>query len=316
MMAYLVQRLLSYAAVLVVVSFIVFSLIRIVPGDFITTNVARSGYVPQSRIEELRSELGLDKPIYVQYFRWLGDVLQGDFGDSLVTSRPVLDEVRTRLPTTIELAVAAAALAGFLGVTIGIVAALRPGSLADLVGRSLAVAGVSVPSFWIATLAIILPAVWWGWSRPANYRDLWEAPWINVQQMWIPVLILGFAFSADIMRVTRSSMLEVLQQDYVRTATAKGLGRPRVVLTHALRNALLPVVTIVGLQFAFLLSGELIMERIFALPGLGNRLYLATIQRDYPVLQAGVLAVATGFVVVNFLVDLSYAYLDPRLRRR
>ncbi|MEX2236020.1 MAG: ABC transporter permease [Dehalococcoidia bacterium] len=315
MVSYLLSRLVGYFVVLLIVSTIAFGMIRIVPGDFVTSNIARSGSVPEERLSGIRHELGLDRPVYTQYFVWLGDAVQGDFGKSLVTSRPVTDELRERLPATIELAVAATVLSALIGVTLGVVAAVRANSPIDLAARSIAVAGVSIPSFWVGTLAITLPALWWGWIRPANYRDFWEDPWVNLQQVWMPVVILAFAFSADIMRVTRSSMLEVLHQDYIRTARAKGLTDLRVVIGHALRNALIPVVTVVGLQFAFLLSGEVIMEQIFAIPGIGQRLVTATVQRDYPVLQGGVLVIATGFVLINFLVDLSYAYLDPRLKR-
>jgi peptide/nickel transport system permease protein len=265
-------------------------------------------------LEDLRAKLGLDRPIYVQYFEWLGRVVAGDLGESLWTKRPVLEELIRRVPITLELGLLALFFAVVIAVPVGVLAATRQDSVADYVFRSLAILGLSVPGFWKATLVVLLPAIWWGWSPPVHYAEFSKDPWRHLVQFSIPAFILAIASSAGIMRLTRAQLLEVLRQDYVRTAWAKGLRERGVVLKHGLKNAIIPVVTVLGLQISGILGGTVIFESIFGLPGMGRFLFDAVNQRDYPVIQGVNLLVVTVVVVMNLIVDACYVLLDPRIR--
>jgi peptide/nickel transport system permease protein len=265
-------------------------------------------------LETLRAKLGLDRPLYIQYFSWIGQVTGGDLGESLWTKRPVLEEIMRRLPVSLQLGAMAIVVALCIALPIGVLSAIRQDTLKDYAARSAAIVGLSVPPFWKATLVIVLPSIWFGWAPPLQFTPFSENPWQHLSQFILPAIILGIAPGASIMRLTRALMLEVLRQDYIRTAWSKGMREPRVVLKHALKNAIIPVITIVGIQVAEIASGTVIMETIFGLPGMGRFLVDAIFQRDYTVVQGVILLTSTITVVINLLVDLTYAQLDPRIR--
>jgi peptide/nickel transport system permease protein len=309
---YVLRRLLVAIPSLVIASFIVFSLPRLIPGDVVQLMLDERAYGKD--LEDLRAKLGLDRPIFLQYFEWLGRVVTGDLGESLWTKRPVLEELLRRVPITLELGLLALLFAVVIALPIGVLAATRQDTIADYVFRSLAIVGLSVPGFWKATLIVLLPAIWWGWSPPIHYTEFGKDPWQHLVQMSIPAFILAIASSAGIMRLTRAQLLEVLRQDYVRTAWSKGLGERVVVFKHSLKNAIIPVVTVLGLQISAILGGTVIFESIFGLPGMGRFLFDAVNQRDYPVIQGVNLLIVTVVVVTNLIVDACYVLLDPRIR--
>ena len=264
-------------------------------------------------LEDLRAKLGLNRPIYVQYFEWSGRVMLGELGESLWTKRPVLEELARRLPVSLKLGFLALLFSLAIALPVGILAAVRQDSLADYIARSLAILGLSIPGFWIATLVILVPSLWWNWSPPIQFTEFSVDPWAHVAQFIIPAFILGIASAAAIMRLTRAQLLEVLRQDYVRTAWAKGVRERSVVLKHSLRNALIPVITVLGIQITQILGDTVIFETIFGLPGMGQFLFNAINQRDYPVIQGVNLLIVTVVVLTNLVVDACYAYLDPRI---
>ena len=309
---YALKRLLVAIPSLLIASLIVFSLARFIPGDVVTLMMEENQYAKD--LDEMRAKLGLDRPIYLQYFEWMGRALRGDLGHSLYTNRPVVHELAGRLPVSLELGGVALLFAVLMGVPIGIVAAVRQDTLKDYVARSGAILGLSVPGFWLGTLVIVLPAIYFGWSPSIQFTRFGDDPWGHVTQFLLPGFLLGVASAASVMRLTRTQLLEVLRQDYVRTAWSKGLAEPRVVLKHSLRNALIPVVTVLGIQIAQILSGTVIFESIFGLPGMGRFLFDAISERDYPVIQGINLMVVTTVIMVNLAVDVAYAWLDPRIR--
>lgn len=309
---YALKRLLVAIPSLLIASVIVFSLARLVPGDVVTLMMEENQYAQD--LEEMRAKLGLDRPIYRQYVEWMGRMARGDLGQSLYTGKPVLHELAWRLPVSLELGTVALVFAVLIGVPIGIVAAVRQDTLRDYVARSSAILGLSVPGFWLGTLVVVLPAIYFGWSPPIEFTRLDENPWRHVAQFLLPGFLLGVASAAAIMRLTRTQLLEVLRQDYVRTAWSKGLAEPGVVLKHSLKNALIPVVTVLGIQIAQILSGTVIFESIFGLPGMGRFLFDAITERDYPVIQGINLVIVATVVLVNLVVDVAYAWLDPRIR--
>ncbi len=309
---YALKRLLVAIPSLLIASLIVFSLARLVPGDVVTLMMEENQYAKD--LDEMRAKLGLDRPIYTQYVEWMGRALSGDLGSSLYTSRPVLRELAGRLPVSLELGAVALFFAVLVGVPIGIVAAVRQDTAQDYVARSGAILGLAVPGFWLGTLVVVLPAIYFGWSPSIQFTRFGDDPWGHVTQFLLPGFLLGIASAASIMRLTRTQLLEVLRQDYVRTAWSKGLAEPRVVLKHGLKNALIPVVTVLGIQIAQILSGTVIFESIFGLPGMGRFLFDAITERDYPVIQGINLVIVTTVVAVNLVVDVAYAWLDPRIR--
>ena len=312
MRKYVLRRLLVAIPSLVIASFVVFSLPRLIPGDVVQLMLEEKAYGKD--LEDLRAKLGLDRPILVQYVEWLGRVVRGDLGESLWTKRPVLDELLRRVPITLELGFLALIFAVVIALPIGVLAAVRQDSVADYIFRSLAIVGLSVPGFWKATLVVLLPAIWWGWSPPIHYTEFTKEPGQHLLQMCVPAFILAIASAAGIMRLTRAQLLEVLRHDYVRTAWSKGLGESAVVLKHSLKNAVIPVVTVLGLQISGILGGTVIFELIFGLPGMGRFLFDAVTQRDYPVIQGVNLLIVTVVVVTNLVVDACYVLLDPRIR--
>jgi len=312
MRKYVLRRLLVAIPSLLIASLFVFSLPRMIPGDVVQLMLDERAYGKD--LEDLRAKLGLDRPIYVQYFEWLGRVVTGDLGESLWTKRPVLEELIRRVPVTLELGLLALFFAVVIALPIGVLAAARQDSVADYILRSLAIIGLSVPGFWKATLVVLLPAIWWGWSPPIHYTEFGKDPWQHLVQFSVPAFILAIASSAGIMRLTRAQLLEVLRQDYVRTAWSKGLTERVVVLKHSLKNAIIPVVTVLGLQVSGILGGTVIFESIFGLPGMGRFLFDAVTQRDYPVIQGVNLLIVCVVVVMNLIVDACYVWLDPRIR--
>lgn len=312
-MQYVVRRLLLLIPTILVVMAVVFVLIRLVPGDVVSLLVSDQN-VTSEQADKLREDLGLDRPIAIQFVDFYGDMLTGKFGKSIWSGESVLAEFQDRLPVTLQLALMAAVFSLAIGLPLGVLSAIQQDRWPDYVLRSIAILGLSVPGFWLGTLAIVLPAIWWQYSPPLTYVSPLADPWANFRQFVVPAFIMSLYLSSVLMRMTRSMMLEVMRQDFVRTARAKGLSDGAVVLRHALRNGLIPVVTIFGTQFAVLLGGTVIFEVIFNLQGIGRYVFLAVNQRDYPVIQTVNVILALAVLLVNFAVDLSYAYLDPRTR--
>ena len=319
MRAYIIRRLLLMIPTLLLVSILVFLLIRFIPGDIIDGMFASSyrGGSAETRAE-LERVLGLDVPAHVQYARWIGGmVLHGTLGKSLLGSAITIEEqILRRLPVTLELGLLAIAIGLVIALPVGIYSAIRRNTLADYAGRTVAVVGLATPNFWLGLLVIVFPAIWWNWTPPIRMIALSDDLLGNLGVFIVPSLILGTYFAAATMRMTRTMMLEVLRQDYVRTAWSKGLRERVVVVRHAIKNALIPVITLTGLQLPVLIGGSVIMENIFNLPGIGRLLLDALLDRDYPMVSGVNLVFAAGVVVINLVVDLLYGFLDPRVRYR
>ena len=319
MRAYIIRRLLLMIPTLLLVSILVFLLIRFIPGDIIDGMFASSyrGGSAETRAA-LERVLGLDVPAHVQYARWIGGmVLHGTLGKSLLGSAITVEEqILRRLPVTIELGLLAIAIGLVIALPVGIYSAIRRNTLADYAGRSLAIVGLATPNFWLGLLVIVFPAIWWNWTPPIRMIALSDDLLGNLGVFIVPSLILGTYFAAATMRMTRTMMLEVLRQDYVRTAWSKGLRERVVVVRHAIKNALIPVITLTGLQLPVLIGGSVIMENIFNLPGIGRLLLDALLDRDYPMVSGVNLVFAAGVVVINLVVDLLYGFVDPRVRYR
>ena len=314
MSQYIARRLLLAFPVLFVVSILIFGGVRVIPGNVCGIILGGSEGMTPERCAQIDRDLGLDQPVVKQYFDWAGGILQGDFGRSMVNRRPVLEEIKNRLGATAELSMLSAGFAIAIALPMGVYSALKQDKLADVSLRVLTVGWLAMPSFWVGSMLITLPAKWWHYSPPTPYVQFWESPLTNLEQMYLPALALGLALSAILARVTRSAMLEVLRQDYIRTARAKGLAEKVILSRHALKNAMLPVVTLLGLQLGFLLGGTVVLESLFSLPGLGTLLLSAVITKDFPELQGLVLFFALAIIIINLLVDLSYVVFDPRVR--
>ena len=318
MQAYVARRLLALIPTLLFASFIVFSTVRLIPGDIIDLMLSQNdiGANKLSR-DQLVAALGFDKPVWEQYLHWIGGILFGaDFGRSLWQNVPVRDLLFARLPVTFELGFLALIVGLLVAIPIGVYSSIRQDTAGDYVTRSFSILMLAIPSFWMGTMVMVFPSIWWGWSPQVKYIGFVTDPIQNLKQMIVPAIILGCALSAVSMRLTRTMMLEVLRQDYIRTAWAKGLGERRVVTRHALRNALIPVVTLVGLQAPLLIGGAVIMEQIFVLPGMGLLLLDAVNSRDYPIITGVFLIVGVAIMLINLIVDLSYGLLDPKVRLR
>lgn len=316
MTQYIVRRLLATIPVLLIVTFIVFALMFMAPGDpiFLLVDVEQTQGLTEEQLDILRHELGLDRPLIVQYGEWLLNALQGDLGTSIRGSRQVSDMLKGAFPVSMELTLLAMVFALVIAIPVGIYAALRPNSLGDLLGTSVAIGGISAPNFWVALLLIYLFSVKLGWLPSNGFTRITEDVQDNLLKMVLPTITLGIALMASVMRMTRSGMLEVMHQDYIRTARAKGARERRVIYAHAFRNAMLPVLTIIGLQFGTLLGGAVVIEQIFSLPGMGRLGLDAIFIRDFPVVQGVVLVITSSYLLVNLLVDLLYGMLDPRIR--
>jgi peptide/nickel transport system permease protein len=293
----------------------VFFLVRLIPGDSVTL-LLENGQYSQQEADALRGRLGLDQPIPVQYARFILQVVTGDLGHSIWTGRPVFDELfRHRLPVTLELTALAAIFGALIGIPVGVVAAIRQDTVVDYGLRGVSVGAQAIPGFWLATLVLVLPSYWWGWAPPFGFKSLNADPAVHLQQILLPALLMSISLAAALMRMTRSMVLEVLRQDYVRTATAKGLQRRVVIVRHCLRNAMIPLVSIIGVQLALLLGGTVVFETIFSIPGVGSYLFDGVSRRDYPVVQGVAVMLTVGVVMINALVDMSYRLIDPRIRR-
>ncbi len=318
MQAYVARRLIQAIPALLGVTVIIFLLMRALPGDAAVAVLARRGEggegVTREAVAALREQMGLNRPLHEQYLDWLQRSVRLEFGESLYTRRPVLVDITQALPVTLELASLGFLLALAIALPIGILSAVRQDSWQDYAGRIFAVGGLSVPEFWTGTMFILLPLLWFGWIPPVRLVPITQDPWGNLQQFLLPALALGIHDASNIMRLLRSSFLEVLRQDYIRTAWAKGLRERTVLVRHALKNALIPVVTLIGVRIGRLLGGTVVLEQVFNLPGMGKLVIDGVLHRDYDVVQFVVLFFALAFVFVNLTVDLLYAWLDPRIR--
>ena len=314
MLIFIGRRILLTIPSLLGVMVVVFLLMRAIPGDVVTNLVGLQGNVSPERLAELRRMFGLDLPVHVQFWEWFSAALQGDLGSSLRTGRSIAMDLALRFPVTLELTILGMAIALLVAVPLGILAALNRGGWLDWAGTLFALLGLSVPGFFLGILLILLFSLRLDWLPPAGYVPFLESPLDNLRHMILPALSLGLILAAATTRIVRSTMLEVLGRDYVRTARAKGLAERVVTLRHALRNALIPVTTVVGLQFGALLGGAVIIEQVFSLPGVGRYALEGINLRDYPIVQGAVLLIAAAFIFVNLLVDVIYALIDPRVR--
>jgi peptide/nickel transport system permease protein len=310
---YIFRRLLLLFPTLLLLSIFVFGMVRFVPGDVLTILLANQKLAATDR-QDLAAKLGLNKPIPVQYAEWVGNVARGDLGESLFTGHPVRDDIIGKFAVSARLAVLAILFSICIAVPIGILAAVKQDSALDYLGRSFAILGLSMPGFWVATMVVVYGSLWFRYSPPLRYATLTDSPVSSLRQLILPALILGLALSASLVRMIRTMLLDVLRQDYIRTARSKGLRGRVVIVRHGLRNALVPVITIMGLQVAALLGGTVIIESVFNIPGAGRLLVDSVGLRDYPVIQGIALFQCLVVVLVNLLIDLSYSYLDPRIR--
>ncbi len=298
------------------VSLLIFSLVRVLPGDAVIMQLDQAAAPTPETLKRARQELGLDRPFLAQYRTWIGGAVQGDLGRSLISRRPVTQELLKRINLTSHLAVLSTIVALLIALPVGVLSAVRQDTTSDYLGRLVAILGLSLPDFWIATVAVTLLAIWLQWMPPIGFAPIWADPVRCLSQLTIPAVVIGARLAAVSMRMTRSSLLEVLRQDYIRTARAKGAREGAVIVRHALKNAFIPVVTVIGQQFSVLLGGTVIVEFVFLQPGVGSLMLEAVLLRDYTLIQGAVLFFAAVIVVANLLVDLSYAWLDPRIRYR
>jgi len=314
---YVVKRFLLMIPTLVGVAILIFVLLRVVPGDVVDVRfVAQGQFAPQEVLKLERAKLGLDKPMWQQFTTWMGGLAHLDFGVSMWTGAPIVDEIKLRFALSLQLAVMATVVATALAIPLGVLAALKQDTWIDYAVRVFSIAGLAMPSFWLGIVLILVLLIVFHWLPPMVFTPFWVDPWENLAQLIWPALAVGYRYSALATRMTRSAMLEVLREDYVRTARAKGLWLRLILVRHALKNAMLPVLTVIGLEFAFLLGGLVVTEQVFNLNGLGRLFVEAIAHRDYTLIQALVLLVASVVVLVNFLTDVAYAWLDPRIRYR
>jgi len=315
---YIIRRLLLMIPTMLLITIIVFLMVRFIPGDVVELMVMEHAQQQAGQVEldvdAMRAMLGLDQPIYIQYGDWMSDVVRGNLGESLWTGRALKDMLVERLPVTFELGILAFLIAQLIAFPVGIYSAMRQDTAGDYLGRSAAIMGLSAPGFWLATMVMVFPAIWWGWSPPVCYIPFLDDPITNLKQFIIPAVLLGAAMSAITMRMLRTTLLEVLRQDYIRTAWSKGLKERVVVMRHALKNSLIPVVTIVSGQIPIMIGGTVIFEQIFSLPGIGRLFFDAIVTRDYTIVSGLNLVLAGVGLFIILATDLSYAYLDPRVR--
>ena len=318
MQTYILRRLLALLPTLFIASVIVFVIVRMVPGDVVDLMLSQNdaGSNKLTR-DQLLETLGLDKPMWEQYAIWISSlVFRGDLGNSLWQGDSVVSMIAARLPVTFELGLLAMIIALTVAIPVGVYSAVKQDTAGDYVARSFSLLMLAVPSFWVGTMITVFPSIWWGWSPEIHFVPFHEDPWQNLQQLIIPAVILGLSLSAITMRMTRTMMLEVLRQDYIRTARAKGLHEMLILVRHAVRNALIPVITLIGSQAPILIGGAVILEQIFVLPGMGLLLLDAVNQRDYPVVTGVFFVVGLTVMLINLVVDLSYGLIDPKVRQR
>ncbi len=317
MRQYLLKRLLLMIPTLLGVAIVIFLLMRVVPGDVVELKYSGEGSaVSAETIQKERQLLGLDKPLWQQFGVWVWDIARGNFGVSMWTGRPVLYEISIRFQLSLQLAIMATFIAVLLAIPLGTVAALKQDTWVDYVIRVFSIAGLATPSFWLGIIVILGLLILFGWLPPMEFTPFWENPLSNMSQLIWPTLAIGYRYSAMIMRMTRSSVLEVLREDYIRTARAKGLRERLILVRHALKNAMLPVISVIGLELAFLVGGVVVTEQVFNLNGLGRLLVQSIEQRDYTMTQSLVLLTAVFFIIMNFVTDILFAWLDPRVRYR
>ena len=317
MTKYIVKRVLLMFPTLIGVAVLIFFLMRVVPGDIVELRMSGEGAaVSKETIAIERARLGLDKPLWQQFLSYMGGLATLDLGTSMWTGAKITEEIKLRFALSMQLAIMSTIIAVVLAIPLGVIAALKQDTWIDYTVRLFSIAGLATPSFWLGILFILVLLVFFKWLPPMVYTPFWVNPWQNIIQLIWPALAVGYRYSAVAMRMTRSAMLEVLREDYIRTARAKGLWQKLILTRHALKNAMLPVLTVVALEFAFLMGGLVVTEQVFNLNGLGMLFVESVAHRDYTLTQALVLLVATSFIVVNFLVDLAYAWIDPRIRFR
>ena len=318
MLSYIIKRLLLMIPTLLGVAVLIFVLLRVVPGDVVEARYLTQGsqFQSQDLMDIERKKLGLDQPMWKQFTSWMGGVLRLDFGLSMWTGSPITEEIKLRFALSLQLAVMATVVATLLAIPLGILAAIKQDTWIDYAVRVFSIAGLAMPSFWLGILMILVMLIVFKWLPPMVYTPFWVNPWDNLAQLIWPALAVGYRYSAVATRMMRSAMLEVLREDYIRTARAKGLWLKLILSRHAMKNAMLPVITVVGLEFAFLLGGLVVTEQVFNLNGLGLLFVEAISHRDYTLTQALVLIVAAVFIFVNFATDIAYAWLDPRIRYR
>ncbi|MGD9951678.1 MAG: ABC transporter permease [Burkholderiales bacterium] len=317
MALYILKRFLWMIPTLFGVAVLIFLLLRVVPGDVVEVRfVAQGQYSSQEVLAIERAKLGLDKPIWQQFTTWMWGLLQLDFGVSMWTGSPITEEIKLRFALSLQLAVMATVVATLLAIPLGIIAAIKQDTWIDYAVRVFSIAGLAIPSFWLGILMILAMLIVFKWLPPMVYTPFWVDPWQNLAQLIWPALAVGYRYSAVATRMMRSAMLEVLREDYIRTARAKGLWLKLILARHAMKNAMLPVITVIGLEFAFLISGLVVTEQVFNLNGIGLLFVEAIARRDYTLTQALVLLAASIFIFVNFLTDIAYAWLDPRIRYR
>jgi peptide/nickel transport system permease protein len=314
---YLVKRFLLMLPTLLGVALVTFLLIRVIPGDVVELRYSGDrGAVSQEVLDQERARIGLDKPVWKQFVTWIWGVVRLDFGTSMWTGAPILEEIKLRFALSLQVAIMATIVAVLLAIPLGVLAALKQDSWVDYAVRIFSIAGLAMPSFWLGIVLILLMLVIFKWLPPMVYTPFWVNPWQNMLQLIWPALAVGYRYSAVATRMTRSAMLEVLREDYIRTARAKGLMQKLILSRHALKNAMLPVMTVVAIEFAFLIGGLVVTEQVFNLNGIGLLFVQAVAHRDYTLLQALVMLVAGMFIFVNFLMDIAYAWIDPRIRFR
>ncbi len=317
MQRYIVKRFLLMIPTLLGVAVLVFTLMRIVPGDIVELRYTLEGTaVSDELLAQERARLGLDKPVVEQFVTWMGGIVRLDFGKSMWTDNPVTDEIALRLQLSLQVALMATILATLLSIPLGILAALKQDTWVDYAIRVFSIAGLAMPSFWLGILIILGLLIFFRWLPPMFFTPFWVNPWENMSQLIWPALAVGYRYSAVATRMTRSSTLEVLREDYIRTARAKGLWEKVVIVRHAMKNAMLPVITVLGLEFAFLVGGLVVTEQVFNLNGLGMLFVESVARRDYTMTQALVVLTGFTFIFVNFVIDIMYAWFDPRIRYR
>ncbi len=316
MRKYVVRRFALFPPTILILSLVVFGLMRVLPGDVAMRLLSGDEGLPSVSglgLEQLREAMGLNRPLHIQYLTWVWDIARGDFGESLVSGEPIGDGVLQRLAITVQLALMAKLLSIFIGVPLGIISAIKRNSGTDYISRFLAIIFLAAPNFWLAIMFVLAGALWFNWSTPLGYNLLWEHPRENLLQLIWPAVILALSGMATLARMTRSTMLEVLGEDYIRTARSKGLSERSVVMRHAFKNALIPIVTLAGLSFGNLLGGTVILEAVFGIPGMGSWFIDSIRLQDYTVVQSIVVIFGVFFMFINLVVDLMYAWLDPRI---
>ncbi len=314
MQAYVINRLILALVTVFFVATVIFFMVRIIPGDAVFSQLVDQGHITTEQVNAIKERLGLDDNAFVQLINWYKGIFQGDFGISFVTRAPVIDGLIDSIPVTVELVIFAWTISLLVGITVGTISALKPNTPVDYISRLISIFGLSVPEFVLATVIILVLSKYIGWLPPIGYHSFFDDPWANIRQYSIPALLMGFSSSSTNMRITRSALLEVVRQDYIRTARAKGLSEMSIVVRHALKNALAPVFTLAGTQLARLLGGTVIIETIFTMPGVGTWILQGINSRDYPVVQTAAIFLATVMTIMNLIVDVSLKWLDPRVK--